>query len=243
VDQLRQLEASSLGTYPIEDPPEINNPNAVDAHQWLEEEDEVLSPVNIRDVIREQLKVVKKFRTARAFKAFTNLTAVLQYVKLRERYEQNPRCTRPRMSASLAIARRCGKANGVYFARQIRANELYLLKHRRLPPSKKDGLHGQITLLDNESVVLGVRRYLAAQSLGTITVQAFCQHINEAISPALGLTGQSATISERTARNWLRKLGYSCVEVRKGLYHDGHERPDVVASRKKFLEEMAQYEK
>ena len=58
VDHLRQLEASSLGTYPIEDPPEINN--------WLEEEDEVLSPVDIRNVIREQLKVVKKFRTARA---------------------------------------------------------------------------------------------------------------------------------------------------------------------------------
>ena len=163
-----------MGTYPIEDPPEIDNPNAVDAHQWLEEEDEVLSPVNIHDIIQEQLKVVKKFCTARAFKAFTNLMAVLQYVKLWERYEQNPRCTRPCMSASLAIAQRCGKANGVYFAQQIHANKLYLLKHCRLPPSKKDGLHGQITLLDNKSVVLGVRRYLAAQSLSTITVQAFC---------------------------------------------------------------------
>ena len=152
-----------MGTYPIEDPPEINNPNAVDAHQWLdEEEDEVLPPVNIRDIIQEQLKVVKKFCTAHAFKAFTNLTAGLQYVKLWEHYEQNPRCTRPCMSASLAIARRCGKANGVYFAQQICANELFLLKHHWLPPSKKDGLHGQMTLLDNESVVLGVRRYLAA---------------------------------------------------------------------------------
>jgi hypothetical protein len=147
------------------------------------------------------------------------------------------------MSVSLAIARHCGKANGVYFARQIRANELYLLKHCQLPPSKKDGLHGQITLLDNESVVLGVCRYLAAQSLGTITVQDFCRHINKVISPAIGLLGQSATISECTTRNWLWKLGYSCVEVRKGLYHDGHECPDVVASRKKFLEKKAQYEK
>jgi hypothetical protein len=130
------------------------------------------------------------------------------------------------MIASLAIAQRCGKANGVYFAQQIHANERYLLKHHWLPPSNKDGLHGQITLLDNESVVLGIRRYLAAQSLGTITVQAFCRHINKVISPALGLTGQSATISEHTASNWIQKLRYSCVEVRKGLYHDGHKCPD-----------------
>jgi hypothetical protein len=210
-----------LGTYPIEDPPKINNPNAVDAHQWFEVEDEVLSPVNICDVIQEQLKVVKKFHTAHTFKAFTNLTAVLQYVKLREHYEQNLCCTQPCMSASLAIARCCGKANSVYFARQICANKWYLLKHCWLPPSEKDGLHGQITLLDSESVVLGIHRYLAAQSLGTITVQAFCRHINEVISSTLGLTGQSVTISECTARNWLQKLEYSCVEVRKCLYHPG----------------------
>ena len=99
-----------------------------------------------------------------------------------------------------------------------------------------------MTLLDNKSVVLGVHRYLAAQSLGTISTQVFCQHVNTAILPALGLTVQSATISKQTARNWLWKLGYSCVEVRKGLYH-GHECADVVASRKKFLEKMAKYEK
>jgi hypothetical protein len=106
------------------------------------------------------------------------------------------------------------------------------------PSLKKDQLHGQVTLLDNECVFLGVRRYLAAQSLRTITTKDFCCHVNEVISPALGLTGQLATISERTARNWLRKLGYSCIEVRKGLYHDGHERPDVVIAWKKFLDKM-----
>ena len=147
------------------------------------------------------------------------------------------------MNASLAIARRCGKIDGVYFARQIRSNERYLLKHGQLPPSKKDSLHGQLTLLDNESVLLDVHRYLAAQSLGSITTKDFCREVNEVIAPAVGFVGKEATISERTARNWLRKLGYSCVEVRKGLYHDGHERPDVVAARTKFLEQMAGYEK
>ena len=55
--------------------------------------------------------------------------------------------------------------------------------------------------------------------------------------------GKEATISERTARNWLRKLGYSCVKVQKGLYHDGHERSDVVEAWKTFLDQMVSYER
>jgi len=117
------------------------------------------------------------------------------------------------------------------------------LKHGRLPQFNKIGLHGHLTLIDNESVVLGIHKYLAAQTLGSITTKAFCQQINEAIIPALGFTGKEAIISERTARNWLRKLGYSYVEVRKSLYHDGHSWPDVVEAQKKFLDEMAKYER
>jgi hypothetical protein len=115
--------------------------------------------------------------------------------------------------------------------------------HGWLPPSKKDGLHGHLTLLDNKNVILSVCKYLAAQALGSITMKAFCQQINEVIIPALGFTGNEATISERTARNWLRKLGYLCVEVQKGLHHDGHERPNIVEAQKKFLDQMASYER
>lgn len=212
-----------------------------DADQWFDE-DEVESR-NIFDIIKEQLKETKRFHTACAFKAFKALTAVLQYVKLWERYKPNTRCTQPCMNASLAIARHCGKIDGVYFAWQIRSNERYLLKHGQLPPLKKDSLHGQLTLLDNKSVLLDVRRYLAAQSLGSITTKDFCREVNEVIAPAVGFFGKEATISKCTARNWLRKLGYSCVEVQKGLYHDGHGRPNVVAARTKFLEQMAGYEK
>jgi hypothetical protein len=215
-----------------------------EVRQWFDEDDETPGPpVDILDIIKLRLKEVKKFRTPRAYKVFTDLSAVLQYVKLRDRYKRSNHCSKPCLSASLAIARRCGKADGTYMARQIRTNERHLLTHGRLPPSKKDGLHGHLTLLDNKNVILGVRKYLAAQALGSITTKAFCQQINEVIVPALGFTGKEATISERTARNWLRKLGYSCVEVRKGLYHDGHERPDVVEARKKFLDQMASYER
>ena len=39
---------------------------------------------------------------------------------------------------------------------------------------------------------------------------------------------KKATICEQTVINWLCKLGYQCKDVRKGIYIDGHERPDVI---------------
>ena len=168
------------------------------------------------------------------------LTAVSEYVVLRERYQKNPSCKKPTANASLAIARRMGK--GKAFARQIRRNELYLLRHHCLPPSKATFQHGQHTLLDNEAVLIGVRQYLAAQDLGTISTCELAKHVNKHIAPALGLSGKGNSITERTAINWLRKLGYSCQCSKKGLYYDGHERPDVVKYRKEFLEKMAKFE-
>jgi len=91
--------------------------------------------------------------------------------------------------------------------------EHFLQMHGHLPPTTKDGLHGYLTLLDNENVKLDVHKYLASQSLGTITMKAFCQEVNEVIAPSFGFSGKDAIISEYTARSWLYKLGYSCMEV------------------------------
>ncbi|KAH7925369.1 hypothetical protein BV22DRAFT_1011364 [Leucogyrophana mollusca] len=177
------------------------------------------------------------------------LTAVVQYVKLRDQYQLHPKCKKPCLSASLAVARRMGKGKkgtgkgeGASFAREIRRNELYLLRHHCLPLGKKAAHHGQYTLLDNEAILHRVRMYLAAQNLGMITPHGLCLHVNNVIAPALGLSGPNSSITERTAITWLKKLGYSCKEVRKGVYFDGHERPDVIEARNKFLETMKRYE-
>jgi hypothetical protein len=86
-----------------------------------------------------------------------------------------------------------------------------------------------------------VRAYLAAQALGTVTPWTLGKHINEVILPTLGING---TISESTAQRWLRfKLGYQCKETKKGVYMDGHERPDVIKERGEFLDRIfSQYE-
>jgi hypothetical protein len=96
--------------------------------------------------------------------------------------------------------------------------------------------------LDNEAVVHSVRQYLASQNLGTITPHNLCNHINKVIILALGLMGDKSSISEHTSLSWLKKLGYLCKNVQKGMYVDGHERPDVIKAHEEFLQKMEHYE-
>ena len=201
------------------------------------DEDEIQG--GILQVVATCLKDVKKLKTTRSIKMVTQLTAVTEYVKLREKYKHLGRRKRPCLVASLAIAKRMGK--GPYFAGRIRHNEIYLIQYRRLPPTKRGAHRGPETLLDNETVLHNVRRYLAMQNLGAITPLQLRKHVNNVILPALDLSTKNAGICDRTAINWLKKLGYTCKDVKKGLYHDGHERPDVVVAREKYLEQMDQY--
>jgi hypothetical protein len=190
---------------------------------------------DITAIIRSCLKEVKKCNSKHAIKNLCKLTAVSEYVQLRARYKKHNPCKRPCLAASIAVARSMGK--GPYFARQIRQLELYLKRYQHLPPPTKFTKHAHHTLLDNECILHDVRAYLAAQALGTVTPRAMSQHINEVILPALRIEG---TILESTAQRWLRfKLGYQCKESKKGLYVDGHERPDVIKERNDFIEQIS----
>ena len=46
------------------------------------------------------------------------------------------------------------------------------------------------------------------------------------------------TISTRTVRNWLRKLGYEYKNIRKDIFVDGHKRLDIMEDWKNFLQKM-----
>ena len=81
-----------------------------------------------------------------------------------------------------------------------------------------------------------MRTYLASQPLGSVNPWTFCQQVNNVILPAIGI---KATITESTAQRWLRlKLGYECREAKKGIYMDGHERPDVIKERDDFIAQI-----
>jgi len=51
------------------------------------------------------------------------------------------------------------------------------------------------------------------------------------------------SISKRTARRWLGKLGWRYGRHQNGMYVDGHERKDVVEYRKGFVDRFKQYER
>jgi hypothetical protein len=64
------------------------------------------------------------------------------------------------------------------------------------------------------------------------------------ILPSLGHQLRGTGLSSRTARRWLYKLGWRRTELKKGVYMDGHKRPDVVEYRNTvFLPLMASLER
>ncbi|KAF8521999.1 hypothetical protein JB92DRAFT_3094311 [Gautieria morchelliformis] len=88
------------------------------AREWLEIDDEdVPTPTDIITIVKRCLQDVKKLKCGRTVKMMTQLTAVSEYAKLRDRYQAHGRSKKPCLKASLAIAHRMGK--GFYFARQV----------------------------------------------------------------------------------------------------------------------------
>ena len=198
---------------------------AVEAAQTLFASEEHNQSKDISEIIKSCLKDIKKCNNKRSIKMLSQLSAVSAYIKLHVQYQKHNACKWPCLSASLAIARQMGK--GPYFARQIRQNELYLLKNQHLPPHKSFAQHGHHTLLDNETILHDVHIYFASQALGTVSPQILCQHVNNIILPALGI---KRMIAETTAHWWLKS--------KKGMYVDGHERPDVIEERKEFVNQI-----
>jgi hypothetical protein len=85
-------------------------PEVEAAREWLDigdEENDEPTTSNSKDIlwiIKNCLKEVKKLKTGRTIKVMTQLTAVAEYVKLRTRYQAHPKCRKPHINASLAIA-------------------------------------------------------------------------------------------------------------------------------------------
>jgi len=108
------------------------------AHALLLSEDlEINGSPDIMAIIQLCLKNIKalKHHSVHTIKMLTQLTAVSLYVERCAEYKSRKICKQPCLKASIAIAHRMGK--GIYFACQIHYNELYLLKHHRLPSRKQ----------------------------------------------------------------------------------------------------------
>ena len=143
--------------------------------------------------------------------------------------------------ASMKITKRWMDSVGTYFACQIQ----FLARHYQLfeeIPPEKWGKYLDRSLLSDEQVQTATRTYLTGLPTGEVTPADFRRRLNKHILPLLGYTFTNR-LSERTAMRWLVNLGWRSKLLKKGVYMDGHERPDVVEYCKNvFLPMMASYQ-
>jgi hypothetical protein len=79
--------------------------------------------------------------------------------------------------------------------------------------------------------------------MGKVTPKQFHCTLNKHILPSLGFTVRDGLL-EHTAWQWLLSLGWRHTRMKKGVYMDGHKRPDIVEYRNsEFLPLMASYKR
>ena len=83
------------------------------------------------------------------------------------------------------------------------------------------------SLLNNEQIQTAVRTHLLTLVMGEVTPRWFHHTLNVWILLALRYM-LMRWLSECTARWWLIKLEWQCTMLKKGVYIDGHKRPDMV---------------
>src|SRR5438045_8215489 len=95
------------------------------------------------------------------------------------------------------------------------------------------------SFIDDEDVIEKSLEFIRKNE-GKITPKLYRAFINNTLLLQMGVT---ASISEKTAGIWLKKLGLVPQSRKKGIYFDGHEREDVLEYRKYFLKEMQDFER
>ena len=135
-----------------------------------------------------------------------------------------------KMDASNQIAQSVWNKND-YMARCIRKwgdnfiETGELLIHRQ-------GKHTKLeSLLDDEDFKIKCQAWLRQQTPESRSPGNLKVYIEKTLFPKMTGHIKKDTISEKTCRNYMHLWGYSHDERRKGVYYDGHERPDVVAYR------------
>ena len=146
-----------------------------------------------------------------------------------------------KMDASIQIAKTVWN-KGDYMARCIRMWGDYYIQSGELF-SYHQGKHTKIAgLLHDKDFAEGCREWLQKQPPELRSPGALKMYIEEILLPKMmGCTKD--TISEKTCQTYMRMLGYKYNERKKGVYYDGHERPDVVAYRKEWVKRMFMYRK
>jgi len=158
--------------------------------------------------------------------------AVLGFLKMQLSRQDGE--TREQMA--LSVARSHGR--GLYFARKIVAWERTWLQSRMIEEGRKGCYTKSRSWLNDEGVQLAVREWLSGAKEAELTGYGLAKaigkyldskRVEEVLCDSFGPGGNR--IRARTARRWMKKMGFAYSTVQKGVYIDGHERQNVVEYR------------
>ena len=110
-------------------------------------------------------------------------------------------------------------------------------------PETRRGKYTRESLLSNENLRLDAAMWVRENSYkkgaANMTAASFREWVNNTLLPNAAIPESLPhEISIRTATRWLHQLGFRPQSHKKGAYVDGHEREDVVKSRKTFLDKV-----
>ena len=131
-----------------------------------------------------------------------------------------------------------------YNERTVRGYRKQFFEGKGKLEETRQGKYKRGCLLNDESLRLDAAMWARENAYKkgepNMTAGKFCQYVNEELLPSHVLPANlPRTISLRTANRWLHHLGFNPSSHKKGSYVDGHEREDVVKSRKEFLKVLS----
>ena len=136
-----------------------------------------------------------------------------------------------KIEASKLVARSNHReTDGTYLARYIRSLFQHFQLHGSIPLEMRGGKREGASYLDNEDIFGACREWLMAQEIGSVSTETFATALNRHLLPRLKVN-PTKPLGMKTAYRWLLRLGFSASAEQKGVYVDGHERPDVLEYR------------
>jgi hypothetical protein len=146
------------------------------------------------------------------------------------------------IKASEVIAKAQGRE--INHVQHIREWAIQFLKSRDLPLHQLNWKRP--TILDDEDIAEEIKSRMAKRvNAGFLKAEDVIKIVaSPEVQSIFAWKGISkASISVTTALRWLEKLGWTYGTLKNGMYLDGHERPDVVEYRERFVEHWMGYER
>ncbi|EFP79042.2 uncharacterized protein PGTG_04998 [Puccinia graminis f. sp. tritici CRL 75-36-700-3] len=197
---------------------------------------------------QQKVKKDKKFKFPQSM-----MNNLYQFNNLRLKYSLNGTggLITPSVTASLAAAQSSIEQHpsttgppklrsGIYLSWSIRREAKHILNNQHLSEVKQGNRKNHRLLLENVELRKVLFTWAASQVAGHVTPITFREHVINKVFPQFDI---QEGLSRNAVTRWMIKLGYRPQEYRKCLYFDGHERPDVLKSRKKYIEDFSSYRK